>query len=125
MKHLILLLLPTLCFCHDVPKNIHVGKMGGFELFVSEALKAKDRSFAIVLDPEQPGLRVQLGKRVSGYGAVLYTKQTGRKVEDRLTVVDSKTKETILHYDFLLGYSDESKRRDAERFAELLLRKVQ
>lgn len=108
----------------ELPKNIYIDKMGGFETFLADALKARELPVNVVLERDQPDLKVQLGKRLSGYAELIYSKQTGRRSESRLTVIDTATGKALLHFDFHLGRTDEARKRNAERFADTLRRKL-
>ena len=102
-------------------KSIFLDKMDGFETFIEKAAAQQDFPLELLEEAEHPDLKVLLGKKfTSVHAEVLYQKQTGRKENSRLTVVDTKTQKSIMTHDFNMGADDATKQRAADHFVKKL-----
>jgi hypothetical protein len=105
-------------------KTIFLDKMGGFEKYIEDALKAMEVNVEVLEEEEHPDLKVLLGNRFkSVYAEVLYKKQTGRQDDTELQLVDVNTGKTLFVHQFRMG-DEEAKKRAAVSFAEKLKKKL-
>lgn len=115
-----LLAIPVLANPLD-RKTIFLDKMGGFEAYIEKAAAQQNLRLELLEEAEHPDLKVMLGKKfTSVYAEVVYRKQTGRSEDSRLTVVDTKSKKSILTHEFTMGSSDDAKQRAADVFVSKL-----
>ncbi len=106
-------------------KTVFLNQMGGLEAYIEKAAAAEELPIEFIEEAEHPDLKVILGKKFTSFHAeVLYRKNTGRTEDTTLEVMDSKTKKTMLKYDFKWTTDDAGRKAVAAQFVRQLKSKL-
>ena len=121
----LLLLCAALPLAASDRKTIFLDRMGGLEAYIEKAAAEAELPLEFLEEAEHPDLKVLLGNKFSSVHAeVLYRKNTGRTENTTLEVIDTKTRKTLLTYDFRWQSDEGGRKRVAREFVSRLKSKL-